>query len=154
MLPVKFFQLLTPHIMWSIPLTFNVAECVSDPEGLIALHVYSPECLYPTLDMIRIEVLLPIAVVVIAGSDETTSPWSDHVILRGSSPRIIEQVIWAKLPSSTVSDAKLKGPIWGGSNKKIKQRIMSIWTKNLFTIQCLSLKPLYSVQPFNYTINF
>ena len=67
------------------------------------------------------EVLLPIAVVVIAGSEETTSPWRDHDILRGSSPRIIEHVIWAKLPSSTVSDAKLKGPICGGSGKNIEK---------------------------------
>ena len=70
-----------------------MAEYVSDPAGFFALQVYSPECLYPTLDIIRIEVLLPMVVVVIDGSEDTTAPCSDHVILSGSSPRTIEQVI-------------------------------------------------------------
>ena len=36
---------------------------------------------------------------------------------------MIEHVICAKLPSSTVSEAKLNGPICGGSNEENKKMI-------------------------------
>ena len=86
--------------------------------------------------MIRIEVRAPIAVVVIAGSDETTAPCRDHDIFRGSSPRMIEQVIWAKLPSSTVSDEKLKGPICGGSDKEYRK---SMFEKEIISAMVLTI---------------
>lgn len=66
-----------------------------------------PEWRYPTLLMIRMLVLVPIMVVVRDGSDEITSPCSDQVMVRGSSPFVTEQVTWAKLPSSTISNGKL-----------------------------------------------
>ena len=46
---------------------------------------------------------------------------------------MIEHVIWAKLPSFTVSEAKLNGPICGGSNEEIKKMIPLI-TECVLTI--------------------
>ena len=63
-------------------------------------------------------VLVPIMVVVNEGSEETMSPFKDHVIFSGSSPELIEQVTWTNFPSSIDSKPKLNGIISGGSEKK------------------------------------
>ena len=57
-----------------------------------------------------IDVLVPIIVVVIDGSEETMSPFSDHVILRGSSP-LTKQVNCTMSPSLTALDPKENGTI-------------------------------------------
>ena len=65
--------------------------------------------------MIRIEVLVPIIVVVNDGSEEITSPFRLQVIFKGSSPLLTEQVTWAKSPSSTLVFPNENGTISGGS---------------------------------------
>lgn len=73
--------------------------------------------------MIRMLVRVPIMVVVMEGSEETTAPCRFQEMVRGSSPFTMEQVIWTYEPSSTTSEGKEKGPIWGGSGwKNDKQR--------------------------------
>ena len=58
-------------------------------------------------------------VVVMEGSEETTAPCRFQVSFKGSSPFVMEQVIWAKLPSSMVSEPNEKADISGGSVEKI-----------------------------------
>jgi hypothetical protein len=67
----------------------------------------------------RILVLDPIIVVVIAGSEATTSPFKLHDMVSGKSPRLTLQVNWTNSPSLTASRPKEKGEIIGISEKNI-----------------------------------
>ena len=68
-------------------------------------------CRYPTLVIISIDVLVPIIVVVIEGSEDMVSPLRDQVILIGSSPLLTKQVSCAMSPSLTVSEPNENGTI-------------------------------------------
>ena len=57
--------------------------------------------------------------VVIEGSEETTSPFRNHVIVKGSSPRLTRQVSWAISPSFTVPSPNENGTISGGTGKEL-----------------------------------
>ena len=98
-----------------VPLTFSVADTSSVPASLEALHVYVPLCLYPTFVIISILALVPIMVVVTEGSDETTAPFRNQLIRKGSSPLRTKHVSCAMSPSFTESVPKLNGTICGGS---------------------------------------
>ena len=56
-------------------------------------------------------------VVVIAGSDDITSPFRLQVMDMGKSPLLTAQVSCANSPSFTISTPKEKGTIIGGSKK-------------------------------------
>ena len=58
---------------------------------------------------------VPNMLVVTEGSEETTSPFKNQVILSGSSPRFTRQVTWAISPSFTVPLPNEKGTISGGT---------------------------------------
>ena len=60
-------------------------------------------------------VLGPSWLVEIPVSAETTAPWRDHEIVRGSSPLLMMQMTWAKSPSSNVSLPNVRGITVGGS---------------------------------------
>ena len=53
--------------------------------------------------------------VVIAGSDEMTSPLRLQVTTSGSSPRLTLQVTWIKSPSLEASLPNVNGTMTGGS---------------------------------------
>ena len=65
-------------------------------------------------------VLGPSWFVVIPASAETTAPWRDQEIVRGSSPLLMIQMTWAKSPSSRVSLPNVRGIIAGGSENHDK----------------------------------
>ena len=62
-------------------------------------------------------VLVPNSVVVTDGSDETTAPFKNQLILNGSSPFCTKHISCAPSPSFTALEPKLKGTICGGSEK-------------------------------------
>lgn len=61
------------------------------------------------------DILVPIIVVVMEGSDEIMSPFSVQEIRSGSSPRRTRHVTWAMSPSLTLTVPKENGTISGGS---------------------------------------
>ena len=65
--------------------------------------------------MVNMLVLVPIDAVVKLGSDETISPWSDQVIVRGSSPLLTMHKTDANSPSSNISFPNVSGFKAGGS---------------------------------------
>lgn len=103
-----------PHNLL-IPLTTRWAEWVTEPAGLVALHVYWPTWLWLTAEMVSMLVLLPSIVVDKSGEEEMISPFKLQVIDKGSSPFRIIQTSWANSPSLTVSAPKEKGTISGGT---------------------------------------
>ena len=62
-------------------------------------------------------VLVPIMVVVIAGSELMMSPFKLHVTFKGSSPLFTLHVTWTNSPSFTASSPNENGTICGGSEK-------------------------------------
>ena len=65
-------------------------------------------------------VLGPSWLVVIPASAETTAPWRDQEIVRGSSPLLMMQMTWAKSPSSNVSLPNVSGITVGGSENHMR----------------------------------
>ncbi len=66
----------------------------------------------------RILVLWPTIVVVISGSEDTSSPFKLHVILSGLSPDLILHVTCTNSPSLAVSSPNENGVIVGGTERK------------------------------------
>ena len=96
-------------------MTFKIVDSKDVPASFLAIQVYFPLCLYPTDEIIKILVLTPIMVVVIAGSEEIVSPSKLHETERGKSPRLTLHVTCTNSPSSTESMPKENGVIRGGS---------------------------------------
>ena len=65
--------------------------------------------------MTNMLILEPRLVVVIPPSPSPSLPWKDQDIVRGWSPEVTIQEIWAKSPSFITSLAKEKAPISGSS---------------------------------------
>ena len=61
-----------------VPFTCNLVERDTLPALLEAVHVYVPLWRYPTLLIISTLIFVPNMVVVMEGSDDTTSPFSDQ----------------------------------------------------------------------------
>ena len=122
-----------------LPLTLSSAAKDWFPALLELWHVNMPLWRYPTLLIISMLVLVPIMVVVIEGSEEIKSPFSDHEIRSGSSPFCTKQISWTMSPSFVGSVPKENGTILGGSEIKKRQRSMvSAWTCNLLLLRCSS----------------
>ena len=62
------------------------------PALFLAMQEYFPLCLYPTEEIIKILVRVPIIVVVMAGSEEIVSPSKLQDTESGRSPRLTLQV--------------------------------------------------------------
>jgi hypothetical protein len=71
-------------------------------------------------------VRVPIIEVVIAGSDEMTSPFRLQDTVKGSSPLLTLQVTWIKSPSFETSLPKVNGTIIGGSESVVKYEFKSV----------------------------
>ena len=102
------------------PLTFKTVDSKDVPASFLAIQVYFPLCLYPTDEIIKMLVLTPIKVVVMAGSEEIVSPSKLHETESGKSPRLTLHVTCTNSPSSTESMPKENGVIRGGSEISIK----------------------------------
>ena len=85
---------------------------------LFAVQVYSPLCLYPTDAIVSMLVLVPNVAVESPGSEDTSSPLSDHLMVNGSSPLLTTQTSWANSPSSRISFPKDNGFREGISEEK------------------------------------
>ena len=82
---IRFMKIFpVPHNLL-LPLTTRWAEWVTEPAGLVALHVYWPTCLWLTAEMVSMLVLLPSIVVDNSGEEEIISPFKLQVIDKGSS---------------------------------------------------------------------
>ena len=95
------------------------------------MQEYFPLCLYPTEEIIKILVRVPIMVVVMAGSEEMVSPSKLQETERGRSPRLTLQVTWTNSPSLTESMPNEKGVITGGSENHTWYSISFQWQKFL-----------------------
>lgn len=104
-----------------LPFTFRVAVCEVTPALFLAVHVYVPLCLYPTEEIVSIDVLVPSEAVVRPGSEEILSPFKAHESVKGSSPFLTIQTNCANSPSSTTSLPNVSGSKTGGS-ANIKHR--------------------------------
>ena len=86
-----------------------------------------------------IDVLVPIIVVVIEGSEDKVSPLRYQEMLRGSSPSLTKHISCAMPPSLIELDPKENGRIFGGSEKGINQKwLKKKKQKKLELVKCAS----------------
>ena len=101
-------------LFFQLPLTPRLVEKLATPALFLAVQVYLPPCMLPTESILKKLARDPIGAVVIPRPPPDISlsdPWRLQEILRGISPELTMQEIWAYSPSSKTSFPKENGTI-------------------------------------------
>ena len=116
-----FVTYLTCSSYYQVPLTCSSADRDMLPALLEAVQVYVPLWRYPILLIMRTLIRVPSMVVVIEGSDDIISPFSDQCIFKGSSPFFTKQDSCVLSPSFIESYPKENGTSSGGSAIEVRR---------------------------------
>ena len=105
---------ISANLFFQLPLTPRLVEKLATPALFLAVQVYLPPCILPTESILKKLARDPIGAVVIPRPPPDSSlsdPWRLQEILRGISPELTMQEIWAYSPSSKTSFPKENGTI-------------------------------------------